>query len=281
MLRSIHTGYWIGGAVGLLLIALALFSMASPVKAPTVNGGTATSTSATSTPGTATSTGKTISAGSQSTTTPSRPKAVYMGPFPVNTKDTIASWSLKGAYSGNTTLEQKANADITHLKSLLNTGKYSNYILYNGIGNDYVLLGNGSAAYNAYNSAAKADPGQGLTYTNLANLFEQLGAYYTAADAYKKAVTVEPGMLVYHLDQIKYLVTQFPNQTTAIQAAISSAYAQFGDTAAVLMIEAQWLEGRGDYANAIKAWKRAALLMPGYATTSIAAAIARDEAKLQ
>src|SRR6185369_4146409 len=74
--------------------------------------------------------------------------------FPINAKDSIASWSFKGAYTGNDTLTAQADADISHLRALLGKGQYDDYDLYIGLGNDYNLEGNGTAAYQNYNRAA-------------------------------------------------------------------------------------------------------------------------------
>lgn len=255
----------------LVVLGILGLGIANRAKAPTPSD-----VMATSTPSAASSTPST---GTHATST--TPVAVYTGPFKVNAADTIVSWSFKGAYTGNSTLEAQANADITKLTNLIGKGQYDDYDLYNGIANDYNLLGNGKQAYAYYDLAFKIHPNKGLAYTNLAHLFVELGAYYSAADAYAKAVAVEPGMLQYHLERLKYLTTQFPTDNARIVSALTDASKVFGDTAPILTIEAEWLEGQGRYADAIKAWQRAKMLMPGQDTTAIDAAIARDQAKLQ
>lgn len=201
--------------------------------------------------------------------------------FPINPQDTISSWNFKGAYSGNATLTQQALGDEAKITAELPTASSTKaYDLYISIGNDANLLGDGKQAYDAYDKAAALYPNQGLPYLNLGHLFDELGAYYTAADAYAKAVHVEPGVLEFDIERLTFLTQQFPHDSAMIQAAVKDAYSQFGDTAPVLEIEAQWLEGLGKYADAIKAWQGAKQLSPGQNMSAINAAIARDEAKL-
>ena len=200
--------------------------------------------------------------------------------FPINPQDSIASWNFKGAYTGDAALEQKATADEAKLKGMMTASSSEEYYLYIGIGNDENLLGHGKGAYDAYDKAASLFPNQGLPYADLGHLMEELGAYYTAADAYAAAVHAEPGLLEFHTQRLAFLTRQFPNDTAMIQAALADANKQFGDVAQVLAIEAQWLEGKGQYADAVKAWQRAKLLSPGQNTSGIDAAIARDQAKL-
>ncbi len=199
--------------------------------------------------------------------------------FPINSADYISSWSFTGAYTGNDTLEAQANADIAHLTSLLGKGQYDDYDLYNGIGNDDLLLGDGRGAYAEYNKAISIHPDKGLVYTNLGHLMNLLGANQTAADAYAKAVAVEPSVLQYHLARLDFLTKYLPKDNTAIVAAFTDSSKQFGDTAPVLAIEAQWLTDQGRYADAISAWKQAKMLSPGKDTSAMDAAIARLEAK--
>ena len=167
---------------------------------------------------------------------------------------------------------------MTLLTGLLGKGQYDDYDLYDGIANDDVLLGNGKAAYQNYNRAIAIHPKKGLAYTNLAHLMDVLGAYDTAADAYAKATTVEPGILEYHIERLDYLTQQFPNDTARIVAAINDVSKQFGDTAPILVIEARWFAGLGQYAKAIATYQQAEVLSPGQDNSAIAAAIARLQA---
>ncbi len=199
--------------------------------------------------------------------------------FPINAKDSIATWTLKGAYTGNDTLISQANADIAHLQSLLGKGQYDDYDLYIGIGNDKNLEGDGKAAYDNYNRAVAIHTTKGLAYANLGHLMDELGAYETAADAYGKAVAVEPGQIEYHIERLTYLTRQFPNDSARLLAAFTDSSTQFGDTAPILAIEAEWLTGLKRYSDAIAAWQRAKLLSPGKDTSAIDAEIVRLQAK--
>ena len=200
-------------------------------------------------------------------------------PFTLNAADTPAAWNFKGAYTGNDVLVAQANADIAHLTSLTGKGEYDDYDLYNGIANDYGLLGDGKTAYQYYQRSIQVHPAKGLAYVNLAHLMDQLGAYYTAADAYAKAVAVEPGVLEYHIERLTYLTRQFGSDNARITAALTDASKQFGDTAPILKIEAQWLTAQKRYADAINAWETVKTLSSGQNTTAIDTEIARLRAK--
>jgi tetratricopeptide (TPR) repeat protein len=203
----------------------------------------------------------------------------YTPAFPINPQDSIASWTFKGAYTGNGTLVAQATADIEHLETLLGTGEYDDYDLYIGIGNDNNLLGNGKAAYDSYNRAAAIHTNKGLAYANIAHLMEELGAFYTAADAYERAVAAESRQLGYHLERLSYLTRQFPTDSARLLDAFTDASTEFGDTTQTLSIEAEWLTGLGRYADAITAWERAKLISPRADTSAIDAEIARLKAK--
>ena len=197
----------------------------------------------------------------------------------MNEKDALSSWSFQGAYTGNATLVEKAEADIARLKTLFEKEGYDDYDLYIGIGNDFALLGDGAKAYENYNRAAATAPEKGLAYTNIASLMERMQAYETAADAYAQAVTAEPGILQYHIARLNYLTRQFRDDSDRVMQAIADAQAQFGDIPQILSIQAEWYTGLTRYAEAIAVWKQVKALLPGENTSSIDAEIARLKAK--
>ncbi len=267
---SFSKRYWIGALVGIGLVILVFFGFSRGVKAPVPPN---PRTVATSTPLTASTTTTPVSQPTAANT----PSTIKL--FPINTADKVKIGDFKGSYIGDETLIKQAQADIKNLTSLLGKNKYDDYDLYNGIANDYGSLGKGELAYKNYNRSIRIHPNKGLAYANLAHLMDQLGAYYTAADAYAKAVAVEPGMLEYHLERLRYLTRQFPKNTVFIVKALSDASKQFGDTAPVLAIEAQWLTSSGRYTDAIKAWQTVKMLSPGKNTSSIDTEIARLKTK--
>lgn len=261
---QISNTQWVGivaGVAAALLVTGIIWFLPGRVQAPT-------SPTSTSTPASATS------------IAPSAPaKTVYTGPFPINAADSIVSWSFKGSYADSDTLTAQAKKDIAFLTDLLGKGKYDDYDLYSGRANDYTYLGDGTAAYQDYDRAIQVHPGKGLAYVNLANLMVELRAYRTAADAYAKAVMVEPGMLQYHVQRVAYLTQQFPTDTARILSALTAVSKQFGDTSAILSIEAQWLAGQKRYTDAIKAWQTVKMLSPADRAAAIDAEIARLQAK--
>lgn len=156
-----------------------------------------------------------------STTTESTAPAVtkvVFSEFPINKADHIASWSFKGAYTGNDELVAKANADLKNLTNLLGKGTYDDYDIYIGMANDYDLMGDGTNAYQNYNHAISIHPDKGLAYANLGHLMDELGAYHTAADAYAKAVAVEPSVAQYQNAQRDFLSVRFPEEAARLKA---------------------------------------------------------------
>lgn len=263
--------YWISILVGAGLALFGFFGFSRGVKAPVPPSPRPVATS-------------TPSVVSTTTTPASQPTAVSTSSaiksFPINTADKVKIGDFKGSYTGSETLIKQANADIKNLTSLLGKKKYDDYSLYNGIANDYSSLGKGELAYKNYNRSIRIHPNKGLAYVNLAHLMDQLGAYYTAADAYAKAVHVEPSVVDYHVARLTFLTRQFPKDTVQIKAALADSNKQFGDIAQVVMVEAQWLSSEGRYADAIAAWKRVKLISPGRDMTAVNAEIARLQNKL-
>ncbi len=264
---QITTRHWVIIGIGFVVAIGVAFGWTHRAKAPMpsdLSVATSTTTAATST----------VSAQAAQATNEAAPKS-----FPVNSADTTFTWSFKGSYAGNATLIAQANADIAHLTGLVGGGKYDDYDLYNGLANDYSSLGDGQMAYHYYNLAIAVHPNKGLAYANLAHLMDQLGAYETAADAYTKAVAVEQGILEYHIERLTYLMRQFPKDSSRLTAAFADASKQFGDTPAILTIEARWLASQGRYADAIKAWQTVETLSPEQNRAAIDAEIARLKAK--
>lgn len=256
--------HWLAAGLGFSIAVLAAFGWFDFAKAPTSAPAPAESNSASST-----------ESGAPQAVAP----AASVKPFALNAADAIASWSFKGAYTGNDTLIQQADADSAHLTALLGKGQYDDYDLHIGIGNDANLLGDGATAYAEYQKAVAIHPGKGLAFVNIGHLMDELGAYHSAADAYAHAVAVEPAVLEYHLERLDFLVTRFPTDNARIAAALTDAHNQFGDVAQELSIEAQWLAGQKRYADAVALWQRVKLISPGRDMTAIDAEIARLEAK--
>jgi tetratricopeptide (TPR) repeat protein len=256
--------------VGILLVLGALF-FSKVVHAPT-NG--VSSLVATTTAAVATS-----SAEGAPVALPEKQGAGASTPFPVNQADTISSWVFVGPYSGNETLINQAHTDINKLSGLLGGGAYDDYDLYNGIANDYTSLGDGQKAYEYYNRAIAIHPTKGLAYANLAYLMSKLRAFETAADAFTKAVAVEPGILEYQVERVRFLTNQFPKDDARILAAFADAAKQFGDTSAVLSVKAQWLTGEKKYVEAVAVWQTVKSLSSQASQAAIDAEIARLKAK--
>ncbi len=151
--------------------------------------------------------------------------------LPIAPEDNIASWNFKGAYTGNPELTAKAGAEIAWLKSLRGEGTYTDYELYVSIAGAYQLLGEGGKEYEYLNRAIAKDVGNstGLAWNNMGALFERLGALHTAREAYSRAAAIQSQVLQYHLAYLSFLVDYFPEDKTAIDAALAAAQKEFGN----------------------------------------------------
>ena len=129
----------------------------------------------------------------------------------------VAAWNFKGAYTGNATLETRANAEIMRLTRLLGSKQYPDYTLYVSIANQYSLLGDGAHEL-AYLQKALAinSATTGLAWHNAGQLFARLGAYQTARMALEKAATAQP-ITQYQRAIVDFLLAHFPADTAAIK----------------------------------------------------------------
>ena len=129
--------------------------------------------------------------------------------------DVVTSWDFTGAYTGNSELEAKADADITRLTGLLGSGQYSDYILYVSIANQYDLKGDGKNELAYLRKALAEDPATGLAWNNIGQLFERLGAYNTARVALERAVLVQP-IEQYKRALADFMALRFPSGSAAL-----------------------------------------------------------------
>ena len=163
-------------------------------------------------------------------------------PLPIAEGDTVASWDIQGIYKDGGELEKKANDEIARQKSLLGgdqSGKNddpTDYILYVGIANQYMLLGDGKSAYEYLGRALQIDPTKtGLAWYDLGVLLEKVGAFNTARIAYARAVEAQPQVEQYHIARIQFLMSKFSEDRAALQAAFEEAEARFGKEAPFLL----------------------------------------------
>lgn len=197
-------------------------------------------------------------------------------PQPIAEGDTITSWIWKGAYEDGGELEKRANDQITRLKGLLGGDQSganddpTDYTLYVEIANQYQLLGNGKAAYDALGKSLTVDSTKtGLAWRNLGALTEKLGAFNTARIAYSRATEVQPQIAEYHIARVTFLITHFADDAAAIEAAFLEAETGLGDSAPqILQLKAQWHERTGNVEDAIEALREMEKLMGGNDATA-------------
>ena len=168
-------------------------------------------------------------------------------PLPLAGGDTVSSWNFQGTHKDGGELEKKVRDEIVRLESFLGgdqSGKNddpTDYILYVSIANQYTLLGEGSKAYDYLGRAVRIDPSKtGLAWRNLGALLERLGAYNTARIAYARAVEAQPQIEEYHIARLQFLMTNFADDKTALNAAFEEVEAHFGkDAPFLLQLKAQ------------------------------------------
>ena len=192
-------------------------------------------------------------------------------PLPLVEGDTVSSWDFQGTYKDGGALEKKANDEIVRQKSLLGGDQSgvgddpTDYSIYVGIANQYELLGNGKAAYNYLGRALKIDSEKtGLAWRNLGALLERLGALETARVAYARAVEAQSQIVEYHVVRLQFLIKNFADDASALNAAFDEADKEFGETPEILQVKAQWLEKSGRHEEAASTLQQMTRLMKGF-----------------
>ena len=188
----------------------------SDVPADTV----ATSTDSTSSPQAATSSASTSAQISPSPAAQKPTPSLVLKPaFSLVPGDEPASWYFVGTHSDGGQLEARAEAEIQRMKSLLNSGEFTNYELYISIANQYELLGDGKQEYTYLNYALALDSTKtGLAWHNMGKLLEKLGAYKSARVAYDRMIQVQPTRQ-YILARLEFLRAHMGEDTDAIKQA--------------------------------------------------------------
>ena len=171
---------------------------------------------------------------SVSTTTPSAPAKTSPSPvvvqkpaqspaakpaFSLVPGDEPTSWYFVGTYKDGGQLEARANSEIARMKSLLNSGTYTNYEPYISLANQYELLGDGKQEYTYLNYALAIDSTKtGLAWHNMGKLLERLGAYKSARVAYDRMIQAQP-TTQYIRARLEFLKARMPEDTDAIAQA--------------------------------------------------------------
>jgi len=196
-------------------------------------------------------------------------------PLPVEASDHLTSWALPLPQDAASSSPQ-VEATIAELKSYVGTTTYSTADIYVGIGNEYLLLGDGHSAYNYYIKAIQASSTEAVAYDNMGALFAELHASSTALKAYKKAVALSPTTEFYQLSYLNYLAQVAPNDP-ATEAAFDAAAGALGRLAPnYLIARAVWLGSIGSTTAAIDTWEQVRTILPERAS-AIDAQIAQLE----
>ena len=182
--------------------------------------------------------------------------------------ETIQNWSFVGAYNGNDELEKRAHDEITRLQGFVGKGPDTDYSYYISIANQYNLLGDGKSEYAYLQKALAIDSEHtGLAWSNVAALFERLGALSSARDAYKRAANAQASPQ-YITAYLEFLTEHFPLETSEIERAYAVGIAAIGEAPQLLQIRARWLEGEGRTQEAITDWKKVKRLVPASAAAA-------------
>lgn len=195
-------------------------------------------------------------------------------PFPVSAVDQPISWALPLPQDAASSTP-RLTAQIAQLQKILGQGQYPDSDIHTGIANDYILLGNGKAAYQEYVAAIEASSTYALAYDDMGGLFARIYATSTAERAYAQAVTLAPEQLLFQLSYLDYLAEIAPTAPTTA-AAFASAKAQPGGAMNpnLLIAEADWLTRIGSTTAAIADWQKVEQIEP---SASVEAQIAQLE----
>jgi tetratricopeptide (TPR) repeat protein len=169
----------------------------------------------------------------------------------------------------------KAKENLERDQGLFGSAGYSDYSLWMSIAQQYEMLGDGYKAYEALNRAIALEPAEGLPWFNLGILLTELKAPASARLAYQEATKIEPRNMLFHTARIEFLIEQFPEDTTGIEAAFSDAEREFGDAAPVLQVKAKWYANAGKIPEAIQTWVKMKMLVPSASQAPIDREIAR------
>lgn len=146
--------------------------------------------------------------------------------------ETISSWSFKGAYTGNTELENKAKAEISRLEGLFGSKEFTDYVLYVSIANQYNLMGDGEKEYEYLRKALAVDSEHtGLAWHNLGKLLERFYAYKSARIAYDNMVQAQAA-IQYQSTRLEFLRSHMPEDTAAIKEAETKLNETLGELVA-------------------------------------------------
>ncbi|MDD3531243.1 MAG: hypothetical protein PHV99_01470 [Candidatus Pacebacteria bacterium] len=236
---NISKKHWVAVGLGLGLITLAAMGVvqfAFPYRAVAPQKETAESPVADASIATTGSEG--VPAVTTVSIEPTRP---VVTPPSIARGDTIVSWNFTGAYAQDSTLQARANAEITRLSGLLEMATSSKVTLLVGIANQYELLGDGKQEYE-YLSRAIEEGGEttGLPWHNLGVLMERLGALETARTAYENATIVQSQYKQWHYAFLEFLTTRMRDETADIEKAFSAALKNLGQDSDILDLESAW-----------------------------------------
>ena len=180
----------------------------------------------------------------------------------------ITNWQFQGAYTGNADLEKRAHDEIDRLQGFVGKGPDTDYSYYISIANQYDLLGDGKSEYSYLQKALAIDAMHtGLAWSNVAALFERLGALSSARDAYKRAANAQASPQ-YITAYLEFLTERFPHETSEIEKAYAIGIEALGEAPQLLQIHARWLEGEGRIQDAIGDWKKIKRLVPASAAAT-------------
>ncbi len=139
--------------------------------------------------------------------------------FPIFPGETVVSWDFAGPYKDGGVLEAKARAVIEKSKGLIDSGTFTNYILYVSIANQYNLLGDGKQEFDYLNKALAIDSTiTGLAWHNMGKLLERLGAYKSARIAYDAMIQAQ-STSQYILARLEFLKAHMSEDADAITQA--------------------------------------------------------------
>lgn len=199
-----------------------------------------------------------VSTAQAASTTPVTVKTAVSAPQPyadaltLDPRDTITSWSTH--VSASTAVKNKLRASIRTLSGEVGGVNRRNYNVLLQIAQDYELLSNGKSAYSFYVLAAQAVPSNGLAFSNIGYLMEQLGAYHTARSAYAASVALSPTVGQFWVSYLNFLSAHETLAPTT--AAVFSAAARATNSATnVLIATANWEAAAGNTQAAITNWR--------------------------
>jgi len=162
---------------------------------------------------------------------------------------TTINWKFDAVTKDATSAEER-------IKQISGDSTIGDYEKDLSLAEEYRLLGEGDLTYKYLLKAIDVLPNKSLTYGNLGDLLEKVGAIDSARGAYERAVTVESQYPVNHSNLIQFYIRNYSDDTDLIKSTFESALDRTGKDETLMKEFAQWLSSQKQYSESVAIWQK-------------------------